>query len=125
MAGTFRHFAINADDVDRARDFYGAVFGWSFTPWGPPGFFQTRDAGDAILGALQERWQMGEGKRINTFVPTIGVDDIKAALAVIEDKGGRVVMQPYRIDGVGDIAYFEDPEGNICGIAQYIEGHWD
>lgn len=34
MAARFRHFAINADDVGRARDFYEAVFGWTFTPGG-------------------------------------------------------------------------------------------
>ena len=27
------------DDVDRARRFYEAVFGWEFEPWGPPGFY--------------------------------------------------------------------------------------
>ena len=64
MPATLRHFAINADDVERARGFYGAVF------------------------------------------------------------GGRVLMQPYMIDGVGEIGYFEDPEGNICGVAQYVEGVW-
>ena len=30
--------AINADDIDVARSFYSAVLGWTFEPWGPPGF---------------------------------------------------------------------------------------
>jgi predicted enzyme related to lactoylglutathione lyase len=29
------HFAINADDVERARAFYGKVFGRTFAAWGP------------------------------------------------------------------------------------------
>ena len=123
MTGTLRHFAINADDVDRARNFYGQVFGWTFTPWGPPGFYQTKNAGDGIMGALQQRRDWGE-RRMHSFETTIGVTDIAAALAAVEANGGRVLMRPYRIDGVGEIGYFEDPEGNICGIAQYEPGHW-
>lgn len=123
MSAKFRHFAINADDADRAREFYGAVFGWTFAPWGPPGYSQTRDAGEGLVGALHDRQNWG-GKRISAFVPTFGVDDIHAALAVVEERGGRVLLQPYRIDGVGEIGYFEDLEGNVCGIAQYAEGYW-
>lgn len=33
-------FAINADDVPRARDFYQKVFDWTFEPWGPPNFYR-------------------------------------------------------------------------------------
>jgi predicted enzyme related to lactoylglutathione lyase len=34
-------------------------------------------------------------------------------------------MPPFRIDGVGEIAHFEDSEGNICGVAHYDKGHWE
>ena len=124
MTGTFRHFAINADDVDRARDFYEGVFGWSVTPWGPPGFYQTRDAGAGVAGALQQRRDWGD-RKLHAFETTIGVDDIRAALSAVTENGGRILMQPFLIDGVGEIGYFEDPEGNICGIAQYVKGHWE
>ncbi len=42
------HFAINADDVERAKRFYAAVFGWRFEAWGPPGFYmiKTKEGGD-------------------------------------------------------------------------------
>ena len=123
MTATLRHFAINADDVDRARGFYETVFGWTFTPWGPPGFYQTRDVGSGVLGALQQRRDWGR-KKLHAFETTIGVEDIRAALAAVTANGGRVLMQPFLIDGVGEIGYFEDPEGNICGIAQYVKGYW-
>lgn len=117
MPATFRHFAINADDVERARDFYGKVFEWSFTPWGPPGFFQTRDAGGDVQGALQQR-QGNPG----AFVPTFGVDDIRATLAAAEACGGRIAMQPFLIEGVGEIGYFIDTENNFVGVGQYVAG---
>jgi predicted enzyme related to lactoylglutathione lyase len=37
-------FAINADDVPRARDFYQKVFGWTFEPWGLPTSTESRPA---------------------------------------------------------------------------------
>jgi predicted enzyme related to lactoylglutathione lyase len=49
------HFAIHADDVDRARRFYSTVFGWRFEAWGPPGFFRCSPGEDPDRGALHER----------------------------------------------------------------------
>jgi uncharacterized protein len=124
MTATFRHFAINADDVPRAKAFYEKVLGWTFTPWGPPDFYQVRNAGAGLLGALQERRALQAGRRTNAFEATFAVDDIRATLAAAEAHGGKVLMQPYRIEGVGEIGYFEDSEGNLCGVAQYLPGAW-
>ncbi len=123
MPATLRHFAINADDVPRAKRFYEDVFGWTFTPWGPPGFYQTRDSGGGHLGALQGRRDVG-GQRMPGMELTFGVDDINAATAAIEAHGGRILMQPFRLEGVGELIFFQDSEGNIAGAMQYDEGNW-
>ena len=124
MPATLRHFAINADDVQRAKAFYETVFGWGFTPWGPPNFYQVFNAGAGVVGALQERRELAEGKRVTAFETTFQVENIRAVLKVVAASGGRVLMQPYLIEGVGEIGYFEDPEGNVCGVAQYLPGVW-
>ena len=36
MPNDVAHFAIHADDCQRAKRFYEEVFGWTFEPWGPP-----------------------------------------------------------------------------------------
>lgn len=125
MPATLRHFAINADDVPRAKAFYETVFGWTFDAWGPPNFYQVKNAGEGLKGALQERRALQEGRRTNAFEQTFAVDDIRATLAAVEANGGRVLMQPYRIEGVGEIGYFEDPEGNVCGVGEYVAGFWE
>jgi len=61
-----RHFAINADDMPRARRFYETVFGWRFNAWGPPGFLMIETgAADtpAIYGSLQQRREIVDGER--------------------------------------------------------------
>jgi predicted enzyme related to lactoylglutathione lyase len=116
MPATLRHFSINADDTARARSFYGAVFGWTFRPWGPPDFFQTDDAG--VGGALQGRRGIG-GETMPGLEITFGVDDIAATIAAIEANGGTIVMPPFVIQGVGELIYFKDSEGNIAGAMKY------
>jgi predicted enzyme related to lactoylglutathione lyase len=121
MTGKLRHFAINADDTARARAFYSRVFGWTFTPWGPPDFFQTRDAGGGLMGALQGRRGIG-GQTMPGIETTFGVDDIAATVTAIEANGGHILMPPFTIEGVGDLIFFRDSEGNIAGAMQYVAG---
>ena len=118
MPATLRHFSINADDLPRARAFYEQVFGWTFTPWGPPGFFLTDASGRGPAGALQGRRTVG-GERMPGIEVTFDVEDIDATVAAIEAAGGRILMQPAHIETVGTVIYFQDPEGNIAGAMQY------
>ena len=53
MPATLRHFAINADDVQRAKAFYEKVFGWAFNPWGPPNFYRDEIHCSAVLPTRQ------------------------------------------------------------------------
>ena len=43
----------------------------------------------------------------------------------IEAAGGRTLMQPFHIQDMGELVYFEDTEGNLCGAMQYDDGVWD
>ncbi len=125
MPAPLRHFAINADDVQRAKRFYEGVFGWTFNPWGPPDFYQTRDAAAGVSGALQKRRELVPGAVMRGFEATLGVEDIDATIAAVEAAGGKIVMPPYRIEGVGELIYFEDTEGNLVGAMKYDQGLFD
>ncbi|MDP3749191.1 MAG: VOC family protein [Phenylobacterium sp.] len=118
MTATLRHFAINADDVPRARAFYENAFGWTFTPWGPPGFYQTRSAGPGFVGALQGRRDIA-GHVMPSVELTFGVEDVEAMTAAIEAAGGKVIMPLFHIETVGHLAFFQDTEGNVAGVMQY------
>ena len=108
--GKVVHFEIPADDLDRAKSFYGAVFGWQLLTMEMPGGGDytgaTTTAVDektmiptepgAINGALTRR----DGG--NPFpVITIDVEDIEAALAQIESAGGSTVTPRTAIPGMG------------------------
>ncbi len=123
--GHLSHFAINADDVDKSREFYSAVFGWSFEPWGPPGFFHIKGPDGGLpgpIGALQPRRDLGVGVPVQGFECTIAVTDVRACMAAVEAGGGRVLLEPTSIPGVGEVGFFADPSGVVCGAMQYAEG---
>jgi uncharacterized protein len=122
MANNLKHFAINADDLPRARRFYERVFGWKFEPWGPPGFYLIATGTEqepGVQGALQGRRELVPGKRMTGFECTIGVDDVDKVAAAVKSNGGRILMEKTTIVGVGDLIFFEDPEGNVAGAMRY------
>jgi uncharacterized protein len=118
------HFEIPADDVDRAKDFYGSIFGWDL---------QTMQMGDgeytvvtttpidqqtqlptepgAINGGMMQRTETTPGPVI-----TIDVDAIDDALKQIEAAGGSTITPRTSIPNMGAFAYFKDPEGNVMGL---------
>ena len=123
MPNTLAHFAINADELDRARGFYEKVFGWKFQPWGPPGFFQLDTGGKGeplVRGALQKRREIVKGERMNGYECTISVKSIDKVIAAITANGGKIVMQKATITGVGTLVFFKDPEGNIAGAIEFV-----
>lgn len=120
MPNDISHFAIHADDCERAKKFYTAVFGWKFTPWGPPGFWMIETSpGAAVHGALQKRRAPVEGRGVIAFECTISVEEIRTAAAAITKAGGKVLHDPFHIEHVGTLFQFEDTEGNVACAMQY------
>ena len=117
------HFAINADDVPRARRFYENVFGWKFQAWGPPGFYMidtdSPPVSAPLRGSLQQRREIVAGVPMRGFECTISVSDIRATAAAVEANGGSIVMQTCTLAGIGQLLFFQDPEGNVAGAMQF------
>jgi predicted enzyme related to lactoylglutathione lyase len=124
MPNNIGRFAINADDVPRARDFYQKVFGWTFEPWGPPNFYLIETGEEqvrAVGGLLQERRELVPNGRMIGFECTIGVPDIDETIRAIERNGGKMVTEKFLIPNVVTVAYFQDTEGNVAGISEAVK----
>ena len=115
------HFSINADDMERAKAFYSSVFGWSYSAYGPPGFYMIEGAGGpaGMYASLQKRRAIVPGKSIYGLECTLAVDDSEKAEAAIKKAGGKIVMPRSILAGVGKLFFFEDTEGNIIGAMEY------
>jgi uncharacterized protein len=124
MPNNLGFFAIHADDLPSVQRFYEKVFGWKFTPWGPPGFFliATGDKNDpGVPGALQKRHELVPGQRINGFECTIDVEDIDATAAAVTANGGKIIMPKCEIPTVGWLIKMQDPDGNLVCVKQPAE----
>ena len=119
------HFAIHADDIDRARRFYSTVFGWRFEAWGPPGFFVVvtgTDADPGIAGALHERQEPLTGTGMRGFDCTISVDDLPAIRDAVVANGGTILYDDVEIPTVGRLIQFLDTEQNVVSAMHYEPG---
>jgi hypothetical protein len=56
------------------------------------------------------------------FECTIAVDDVDVVFAAVKTGGGRALMDKTTIAGVGDLVFFADPSGNVCGALRYEPG---
>jgi predicted enzyme related to lactoylglutathione lyase len=115
------HFEIPADDVARAKKFYGSIFGWDLQD------MQGMDYTSIRTVAVDEQQMPTEPGAINggmmkrtphtpSPVITINVDSIDSALGQVEAGGGTVVQPRQEIPGMGAFAYFKDSEDNTMGL---------
>jgi predicted enzyme related to lactoylglutathione lyase len=123
--GRVVHFEIHASDMDRAEGFYTEVFGWSAqrTEAGERDYrllFTGPDGTPGINGALIERRgdEQSPGDAVSAFVCTIAVEDLDETGQRIAQRGGEQVVDVREVPGVGRLAYFRDPEGNLLGAIQ-------
>ncbi|MBM3496969.1 MAG: VOC family protein [Armatimonadetes bacterium] len=114
------HFEIPADDPEKVAAFYTDVFGWTFTKWEGPMEYWMVTTGDAsqpgIDGGLMRREHPGQP--VTNVVDVASVDE---CLAKIAASGGEVVVPKMPVPGVGWVAYFKDPDGNISGMMEEDE----
>lgn len=117
------HFEIPADDVSRAKNFYGDVFGWKMQGWGqeenfalvttvPTGENGPTEPG-AINGDIYKRNPI-----TNTVNVVIDVESIEDHLEKVEHAGGKVLRGKEPVGDMGFTAYFTDTEGNVIGLWQ-------
>lgn len=120
------HFEIQADDLDRAREFYGAVFGWTFEDYsqmtGAPywGVVTGPEDTPGINGGLLRRPAPAAvaEQGTNAFVCTVEVEDFDATATAVLQAGGVVALPKYALPGMAWQGYFLDTEGNTFGIHQ-------
>jgi len=118
------HFEIPADDVDRAKNFYGSIFGWDLqtlqmgdgeytTVMTTPVNQETQQPTDpgAINGGMMQRTVVTPSPVI-----TIDVDAIDNVLKQVEAAGGNTLTPRTPIPNMGAFAYFRDSEGNVMGL---------
>jgi len=115
---TIVHFDIAADDPDRAKKFYEALFDWKVE--NPPGmtdyyFVETEDLNGrgGVGGGLGKRGNPEQ--RITAY---IGVNSIDAYSTKVKKLGGKIIQPKMSVPGWGYLAICSDTENNVFGLWQ-------
>lgn len=105
---------ITVGDLERAKTFYAAAFGWSFNDYGPDYAGIRWSDGEGEVGGLA----VGEGAGGSGGVAVLlYTDDVDATVVAVEAAGGSVAEAPYDFPG-GRRFFFLDPDGNRLGAWQ-------
>jgi predicted enzyme related to lactoylglutathione lyase len=101
---------IAGKDTAGLSSFYSQVFGWQNGPDGTFAVPVTSPLACAIRNDPPE-------KRIY-----VGVDDVTATLAAIEEAGGAVDAPRFEVPGVVILGLFRDPAKNAMGLVEMQSG---
>lgn len=89
----------------RSAEFFGAVFGWAATPYGPE--YTDVDCGGGVsLGFQQDRTEAPAAP-----LAVIRVDDLEATRSAVVAAGGTVTVEAFDFPG-GRRFHFREPGGN-------------
>jgi uncharacterized protein len=119
--GTPTWVELMAPDLDAARDFYHAVFGWEYDIGAPEyGGYTNARVGDRIAAGL--------GGPMPDAPPTpaawslyFATTDIEADVARAVELGAKVHVPPMNVAPFGSMAVLEDPTGAPFGFWQADE----
>jgi len=110
-------------DVDQAKAFYSALFGWGTRATDLPtgGEYVLFRMGDNDVGGLMAMsgamWQ-GIPPHWMTYV---AVADVDAAVRKTGEMGGKVHVPATDIPGIGRFAVLEDPTGAVFSVIKFAE----
>ncbi len=113
--GEITHIEFPADDLERAKAFYGAVAGWEFGEMAEFADYALFSNGEGTGGGIGLRGRsVGQALRIY-----ISVDSLAEAVAAAVANGGAEVEAPTEIGGgMGSFAVVRDTEGSEVGLWQ-------
>jgi uncharacterized protein len=113
-------FEIPADDVERAKSFYGALFGWKIEKFPGPMEYWHIDTGggeDTPDGGLLKR-QNPQQQGITSYISVASVDE---SAAKVEKLGGKICMPKTAVPEMGYFVICRDPENNTFALWESSE----
>ena len=119
--GMFSLNELITTDLTLAKEFYGELFGWTFTEtktiYGNPYIVIHREG--IIVGGMMLKDGNVPDDVIPCWDPYITVDDVEASVKRVEKLGGEVILPPTDIPNVGCFCVIKDPQGISLNLITY------
>lgn len=106
--GRMDYIEFPAADIARTKVFYGEVFGWMFTDYGPD---YTSFADGRIAGGFSKERHVTQGGPL----VVIYARDLAATEQAVRTAGGTISVETFPFPG-GRRFHFIDPNGNELAV---------
>ncbi|MBO2449973.1 VOC family protein [Actinomadura barringtoniae] len=115
--GTPNWLDLGIPDLDRAKEFYGAVFGWEFQDYGEEAghYHACLLQGEPIAGMMRNPDDAPSECWWQIYFAT---DDVDGTLKRATDAGGTLVLPADDVMDQGRMAMLKDPTGAQFGLWQ-------
>lgn len=107
-------------DMKKSREFYTALFGWSYDVGDEEkygGYTMAFKDGKSVAGLMQSR-EDGDGYP-DMWTTYLRVDDIAATIGAAKSAGAMVYMEPMDVPEQGKMAMLGDPSGASIGLWEF------
>ena len=119
--GRFVWYELMTTDPAGAQAFYTEVVGWGTAPFeGAPIPYTMWMKGEAPIGGVFEV-PPSEGAIPPHWMGHVGVPDVDATTARLEELGGHVIMGPEDVPNVGRFVVFKDPQGAVLAAFRGLQ----
>ena len=117
--GRFVWHDLMARDVGAARRFYGELLGWRFedTQRGDRPYVLASSPAGRVAGIVDISALPRAGQQWLSFM---AVADVDKSVAQVQSDGGKVLVEPRDLDGIGRAAVVADPQGAPLGLAALL-----
>lgn len=111
MAAPIIHFEIGCKNSNKTVAFYTELLGWTTEAYGPAQMIDTGSK-EGIRGHIQS---LGHEPH-NYCVVYAQVEDLPTYIKKAERLGGKTIVPPQEVPGMGHFAWIADPEGTLFGL---------
>jgi len=104
-------------DLEDAREYYGALFGWTFEE-ASSDYLLIRN-GDRLIAGMAE---LDSATESSYWVPLLSVKDVDHAVRLTVGAGGESLTEPFDVPGRGRVGVLRDPQGAAFGVVKSATG---
>jgi predicted enzyme related to lactoylglutathione lyase len=116
-AGTPCWVDLASSDIDKSKNFYTDLFGWTAETSGEEfGYYTVFSLdGFTVAGAMPKQPGMDFPDAWSTYIST---DNCAASVDAAKNAGGQIIMDTMEIPETGTMAMVSDPAGAVFGLWQ-------
>jgi predicted enzyme related to lactoylglutathione lyase len=114
--GTLCWSELNTRNMETAKQFYAAVFGWTWG--GGEDYAEFQVDGRTVGGVMPMTPDRFPPEVPEHWLTYFAVDDVDAAVTKIKELGGTTMMEPFTAGDAGKMTVAMDPQGAAFAVIQ-------